>query len=504
MKIKTKKQLFSKYKLVKLFVYNTLENERHYLNTIYNVIGLFLVITSSITVIFLLTPQAERIPSDLYSFLKVYEDITLFFFMIEYILRFWVSSDFFKEYKEELINKKSYIKALKKPILTKLKWMVKPTSIIDLVSILPIFRPLRIFRILLLVRVLKLYRYASPLKFIFSSFKESSYIYLVIFLFLALTIFVSSSIVYVYESNAGNKEFKSLEDAIYWGIITSMTVGYGDIIPTTGIGKFFASLLSILTIILISALTATFSASFVSRLLELKEGNVMVRDLENHIVICGYNETSEEIIENIMALNIDKERPVVLITNFDKKELGIELSDFIIYKRGDFVMERNLMEVGIEKASDVIIVAENFENLNDRNIDARTALTGMLVRSLNPNARLYIEVLLDEDAEVFKNRIRAKDILIHGQVIGKIMFSSLLNPGATQLVETLIDNESGIKKLKIREFGYPRTFGELLSEARKSNLLPIGIERNKEIILNPSDDFQLEDKDGVFVLQRVA
>lgn len=110
MKVKTKKQLFSKYKLIKLFVYNTLENERHYLNAIYNVIGLFFVITSSITVIFLLTPQAERIPSDLYSFLKVYEDITLFFFMIEYILRFWVSSDFFKEYKEELINKKVTLK----------------------------------------------------------------------------------------------------------------------------------------------------------------------------------------------------------------------------------------------------------------------------------------------------------------------------------------------------------------------------------------------------------
>lgn len=502
-KLRRKKPLYSRYKLAKLYIYNVLENERHYLNVIYNVIGLFLVITSSITVIFLLTPSAEKIPQDLHHFLVRYEEITLIFFVVEYMLRFWVSSDFIKEYTEELERNKSCLKALKKPILTKVRWMLKPTSIIDLISIFPLFRPLRAFRILLLIRLFKLYRYVYHLKAIFAAFKENSYIYFVILLFISLTIFISSAIVYVYEHNAGNESFSNLWSSVYWGIITAMTVGYGDITPITPVGKFFASVLSILTVILVSALTATFSASFVSRLLELKEGNVMVRDLENHIVICGYNETSEEILENIMRAHIDKEKAVVLLTNLDKKDLGIELSDFIIYKRGDFVMERNLLEVGIEKASDVVIVGEKLENLNDRNIDARTALAGMIIRSLNPTARLYIEVLLDEDAEVFKNRIKARDILIHGQLIGKIMFSSLLNPGATQLVETIIDNESGIKRVKVKEFGEVRTFGELLDIARKRNLLPLGVERNKEVILNPTDSFILEDRDFIFILQRV-
>ncbi|MEJ5173084.1 MAG: ion transporter [Hydrogenothermaceae bacterium] len=503
MTLRKKRSLHSKYKLFKLFVYNVLENDRHYLNTIYSIVGLFLVITSSITIIFLFTPTAERIPPDLHKFLLDYEDFTLTFFAVEYILRFWVSSDFYRDFKENFQWSNSYLKAFIEASKVKIRWMLKPTSLIDLISIIPIFRPLRVFRILLLLRLLKLFRYASPLKFIFYAFRENSYIYLVIILIISLIIFVSSSVVYVYEHNNGNKSFDSLGTAIYWGIITSMTVGYGDIIPTTDVGRFFASFLSVFTVILVSALTATFSASFVSRLLELKEGNVMVRNLENHIVICGYNETSEEILENIISLGIDKERAVVLITNFDKNQIGIELSDFIIYKKGDFVMEKTLLEAGVDKASDVVVVGEKFENLNDRNIDARTALTGMLVKSLNPNVRLYIEVLLDEDAEVFKNRVKAKDVLIHGQIIGKIMFSSLLNPGATQLVETIIDNESGIKKLKVREFGHVKTFGDLLRVARLKNILPIGIERNREIILNPSDSFEVEDKDYVFIIQRV-
>lgn len=495
-----KNRFFNIYKVVKLFVYNVLENERYYLNAIYNIIGLIVVITSSITIIFFLTPQAERIPPDLFSFLKSYEEFALIFFSIEYLLRFWVSSNFFEDYRQELNTHKSRIRALKKPILNKLRWMFKITSIIDLISILPIFRPLRIFRILLLLRLLKLFRYTYQLKFIFEALKENSYIYIVILLFMSLSILVSSFIVYVYESNAKNPEFSSLEDAIYWGIITAMTVGYGDIVPITYIGKFIASGLAILTVVLISTLTATFSATFVNRLLEFREGNVMVRDLENHIVICGYNETSEEILENIMNLKIDREKPVVFITNYDKKDLGIKLSEFIVYKKGDFVMEKNLLEVGIDRASDVIIVGEKFENLNDRNIDARTALTGMIVKTLNPTARLFIEVLLDEDAEIFKNRIKAKDVLIHGQLIGKIMFSSLLNPGATQLIETMIDRESGIKKIKLKEFGYVENFGELLKRAREKNLLPIGIERNKDVILNPDDQFNLEEKDHVFII----
>ncbi|MCX7760086.1 MAG: ion transporter [Hydrogenothermaceae bacterium] len=474
------------------------------MHIIYSIIGLFLVITSSMTIIFLLTPTAKKIPPDLHKFLSDYEDFTLIFFAVEYILRFWVSSDFYRDFKENFHQSNSYLKALIEASKVKIRWMLKPTSLIDLISILPILRPLRVFRLLFLLRLLKLFRYSSPLKFIFYAFKESIYVYLVIILLISLMIFMSSSIVYVYEHNNGNKDFNSLGTAIYWGIITSMTVGYGDIIPTTDVGRFFASFLSIFTVILISALTATFSASFVSRLFELKEGNVMVRDLENHIVICGYNETSEEILEGIMNLGIDKERAVVLITNFDKNQLGIELSDFIIYKKGDFIMEKTLLEAGVDKASDVIVVGEKFENLNDRNIDARTALTGMLVKSLNPNVRLYIEVLLDEDAEVFKNRVKAKDVLIHGQIIGKIMFSSLLNPGATQLVETIIDNESGIKKLKVREFGHVKTFGELLKAARLKNILPVGIERNKEIILNPPDNFEVEEKDYVFIIQRVG
>ena len=79
------------------------------------------------------------------------------------------------------------------------------------------------------------------------------------------------------------------------------------------------------------------------------------------------------------------------------------------------VMLGNLLagteEASVDKAKDVFIVGEAFENLYDRNIDARTTLTAMLVITLNPDANLYVEVLLNEDAEIFRNRIKANAAL---------------------------------------------------------------------------------------------
>ena len=203
-----------------------------------------------------------------------------------------------------------------------------------------------------------------------------------------------------------------------------------------------------------------------------------------------------------MNSDIDKEKAVVFLTNYDKKDLGINLSKYILYKKGDFILEKNLIDIGIENASDVIIVGEKLPNLSERDIDARTALAGMLIRSLNPTVRLYIEVLLDEDAEIFKKRVGAREVLIHGQIVGKIMFSSLFNPGATNLIETLLDIESGIKKVKIKDLGSFKTFGDVIKDVRKYGHLPIAIERNKKVILNPDDSFEVYENDSVFLITK--
>ncbi len=494
-------------RIIKISIYNILENETSPYKQIYDIFALFIVITSSISIFVGFIPNvSNRLPPDLDSFLTDYENIALYFFLVEYILRLWVISDFSKDFEKAFLDKcdfpivKRILFALKEALKPKLRWMITPYAIIDLLSILPLFRPLRAFRILRVLRILKIIRYGGALKSLFYALKEQSFLFAFTILSLITWIVSISLIVYVFEYSAGNERFSNMWDALYWGLITVSTVGYGDITPITPQGKALASILISGGIILISALTGTFSAALVGRLMDIKGGELKLPNLENHIVICGWNETAEEIVEQMISMGLEKEKSVVIITNIPKSQIGIELPSFIGYKKGDFIQDNVLLDVGVDKASDVIIVAEREENLSERNIDARTALAAMVISNMNPKANIYVEVLLDEDAAIFKKRMKVKEVLIHGQLIGKILFSSLLNPGATDLIKTLIDKEAGIKKVKITKLGNFDNFGQLLIAMRSKGYLPMAIERKGKVYINPPDTFVLEKHDYVFLI----
>ncbi|ACO03400.1 MAG TPA: ion transporter [Persephonella sp.] len=501
-----KLKLQGRVRVFKIWLYNILENENSPYNQIYNVFALFIVITSSIGVLIELTPLEAKLPPDLDIFLRDYEEVVLIFFVVEYLTRLWVVSNFTDDFKRTYFSYESPNKlsklffALKEAFRPKVQWMKTPYAIIDLLSILPIIRPLRAFRILRVLRLLKIIRYGGAIKSFIFAIKEQAYLFLFIFFTIITWIVILSLLVYIFEYNAGNELFVSMWHAIYWGIVTISTVGFGDIHPVTDPGRIITSIMIGGGIVLVAALTGTFSAALVSRLMTLKEGGLKMENLENHIVICGWNETAEEIMEQILSMKIEKEKPVVIVTNLPKSAIGIELPRDVFYKRGDFIQENILTEVGIEKAEHVVIVAEREEGLSERNIDARTALASMLIKTLNPNAHLYVEVLLDEDADIFQKRMRVREVIIHGQILGKIMFTSILNPGATSLIKTLVDKERGIKKVKITGLGKFENFGQLLMYTRKYGYLPVAVERRGKIHLNPKDTFILEKEDFVFLI----
>ncbi|NPA51571.1 MAG: ion transporter [Aquificae bacterium] len=496
-----------KYIAFKLKIYNILENETSPYKQVYDIFALFIVITSSIGIFIDYIELGKKLPPDLAHFLHKYEIWALYFFLIEYILRWWVVSNFFDDFKKGLYEYAEESNSIKRVFLAflyalqpKIRWMIKPYSIIDLLAILPLFRPFRAFRILRALRLLKIIRYGGAIKSIFLALKEQGFLFIFIILLLVTWVVTFSLVVYVVEYNAGNENFSSIFYAIYWGIVTISTVGYGDITPISETGRFITSIMISGGIFFVAALTGTFSAALVGRLMTIKEGAITMRNLEDHIVICGWNETAEEIMEELMSLEIEKEKGVVVITNVDKKDMDIELNEYILYKKGNFVHENVLMDVGIDKASDVIIVGEREEGKDERDVDARTALTAMLVKTLNPKANIYVEVLLDEDADIFKKRIKVKEIIVRGQIVGKMIFSSLLNPGAIDLVQAIIDKERGIRKVKVRKLGKFETFGQLLKAVREKDYMPIAIERHKKIILSPPDSFLLKEDDFVFLI----
>jgi len=494
-----RKRVLSGVKKLKIWLYNLLESDTGPYRLLYDIFALFIVITSSIPIIlelFVNTP----LPPDLQRIFDDYEEFALLYFTAEYLLRLWVVSDFTEDFKEAYERERSLAKAFLEALKPKLKWAVKPYSIIDLLAILPILRPLRTFRLLRLLRLLKIFRYSYALKSLVAAIKEEAPIIAFILISLILWIVTISVIVYIYEYNAGNEKFHSIFEALYWGIVTISTVGYGDITPVTKEGKFLASLLISGGIVLVSALTATFSATLINRMNILKGEGLKLNKLKDHLLICGWSESGEELLEEIIRAGLDKEKPIVLVTEYDRSELGVDIGKYVLYKKGDFTKENVLLEVSAPTASEVVILGERKEGLSDRNVDARTALAAMLVKTMNPKAKIYVEVLHDENAEVFEKRLGVNGVFIYGKVIGRLIFSSIVTPGVERLLERLLTAEGSIRKVKVKEVKGIKTFGEAIRELRRFGALPVAVEKEGRVLINPPDDTELSPDDYLFIV----
>ncbi|HEX2985819.1 MAG TPA: potassium channel family protein [Caproiciproducens sp.] len=162
-------------------------------------------------------------------------------------------------------------------IISKEKKTFFKENIFDLIAILPfnevlsIFRISRLFRVARLARLsrltkgLRLFRtfgFLGVLKKRLDNFLHTNgFIYV---LYSAGALILTSSIAMSYLEN------KSFGDALWWSIVTTTTVGYGDISPVTPIGRIIAVILMIFGIGLIGMLTGTITTYFTSNREPLK------------------------------------------------------------------------------------------------------------------------------------------------------------------------------------------------------------------------------------------
>jgi voltage-gated potassium channel len=128
-------------------------------------------------------------------------------------------------------------------------------GIIDLVSVLPtylaFFFPelhalidVRVLRLLRTFRILKLVAYVNEYKYLAAALRDSRR---KIFVFLAAVLLIQvtmSTLMYVIEGPENG--FTSIPTSVYWGITAMTTVGFGDIVPKTDLGRAIASVMMLL------------------------------------------------------------------------------------------------------------------------------------------------------------------------------------------------------------------------------------------------------------------
>lgn len=214
----------------------------------------------SIMVIVILVSILPLMTIDYQPWFRVLELVTVTIFIIDYLLR-WMTADY----------------KLGKGALSFVLYPFTFMAIVDLLSIIPVFtmmnnsfKLLRITRMFRIVRLLKLIRYTNKLETLIVVLRRERKV-LGAVLFLALFyVFVTALIMFNVEPRinpiTGEPTFATFFDALYWATVTLTTVGYGDVCPVTGVGRFVSMLSSLFGVAIIALPSGVITASYMDEL----------------------------------------------------------------------------------------------------------------------------------------------------------------------------------------------------------------------------------------------
>lgn len=191
---------------------------------------------------------------------RIIEQITVTFFIVDYLLR-WLTAD----YK---LGKKGW------------SFLIYPFTgwaIIDLLSILPAFSILgrgfkiaRVTRLLRILRLFKFVRYSDKIQVLGRVVRKEKEVLLTVLGISIFYVFLTALIMFNAEPhinpNTGVATFETFFDALYWATVTLTTVGYGDMIPVTDLGRFISMLSSLFGVAIIALPSGVITASYLEEL----------------------------------------------------------------------------------------------------------------------------------------------------------------------------------------------------------------------------------------------
>lgn len=190
-------------------------------------------------------------------FFKTFEEFSVLFFTLEYLARVY-----------SIVENPKY----KDPVSGRVKYLASPLAIIDLLAFLPFYigfffvdlRFLRIFRLMALFRMFKITRYLHALNIFKRVLNDRKEQLLLSFLFILFILVIISFIMFYTERDAQPQVFSSIPATMWWGIATLTTVGYGDMVPITPLGKFLGGLFAIAGVGLLALPVGILSSGFFS------------------------------------------------------------------------------------------------------------------------------------------------------------------------------------------------------------------------------------------------
>ena len=296
-------------------------------------------------------------------------------------------------------------------------------------------------------------------------------------LFGALAVFLADK--YYVEKGMGG-----FFDAIWWAVVTITTVGYGDIVPTSTLGKIAGLVIILSGPALLSLITASVASIFVEKKIKEGKGLEAIKD-KDHIIVCGWNRTAENLIDGILT-HEKKGQAIVLVNELDRDDVQstqYKYKDHNLYfVRGNFVKEDILARANLVRAKVAIVLADTSGGHSIERADQRTIFGTMAIKSMAPKVRTCAE-LINPDNREHLVRANVDEVIVRGQSVGSLLAEAAISPGVSDAIMRLIsdEDESKLWRIRVPARFVGGTFGELASYLRqKEGALVLAILKEKQ------------------------
>lgn len=219
----------------------------------------FLILLILLNVLAVVLGSVASIDEQYGSWLDGFEIFSILIFTIEYGLRIWASV-------EHLPLREM------PPLKARLKFALQPYQLIDLLAILPFYlgslvgADLRLLRLMRLFRFLKIMRYSAAMQVIVRVFYNEGRALLAALMIMLGLLLVAATGMHYLEGHVQPETFGDIPSAMWWALATLTTVGYGDAVPVTTIGKIWSGLFMIFGLGMFALPIGIVSSGFVQEL----------------------------------------------------------------------------------------------------------------------------------------------------------------------------------------------------------------------------------------------
>lgn len=475
------------YQGVKKFFYSLLEDESYTYKKYFDYMMMLLILSSVMLLI-------RQVKYPLPEFAVIYNDyIISLIFLTEYSLRFWVHSSISEEIihqyeKDEFLGYKfRSSRAVAKAFKLKWRYISSYYAIIDLLAIMPFFHQLRILRLFILFRAFKIFRYTKSLQQFAGVLASKKFEFFTLMVFASVMISVSAVLIYVAEANNEDSAIDTVFEAFYWSFVTLSTVGYGDFVPVTDLGRSVAMVIIISGIAVISFMTSIVVSAFTEQLDGIKEQKMIsdISKMKKFYLICGFSELS-----SIVAKRLQKDGIPFVILEKDPIKLLQASKTKMAAVLADPANQESYRDFGIDIKKQVISV------LCLEDTDVQNIYTALSIRSIDSD--ISILSYLHESKNRKKLSLAGVSNIIYPQeLIGVLAKEFTGKPVAFEAINALRSQNTDVVIEEVLIDGRILSKRKCVEDlnVHDTKLILLGIYRKKYFYFNPTMKMELVEND---------